>query len=197
VTDSERTQQYQLVKPLRLLADLRPHVADGVEFETLYREEWPHVWLWLLRLGVSEGDLPDLTQEVFVRALRHWASCDRTRPMRPWLFGIAYRVRLGFGRSRRHHLELVEAHGLAHDPGPTGDEIVALGERRRMFLKVMDSMELNRRAVFVLHEIEGRSAPEIAEIVDAPLNTVYSRLRLARRDFEAAVRRQHTPWGRR
>jgi RNA polymerase sigma-70 factor, ECF subfamily len=187
VTDLSRARQYGDVKPLRLIADPHPGAAN-MNFETVYDAEWGHVWLFLLRLGVSEVDLPDLTQDAFVQAFRSWERCDTARPIRPWLFGIAYRVMLGFRRLGRHRLEVV-GEPSAPDPRPSGDEVIALAERRRLFLAVLEAMDIDRRAVFVLHEVEGYSAPEIAGILECPLNTVYSRLRVARREFNASVRR--------
>ena len=52
-----------------------------------------------------------------------------------------------------------------------------------------DAIDVGRRAVLVLHEIEEMTAPEIAESLSLPINTVYSRLRLARQEFAAAAAR--------
>jgi RNA polymerase sigma-70 factor (ECF subfamily) len=176
------------VKRLKLVPRL-PVAPQLLDFEAVYDAEWGYVWVWLQRLGVQEDDLPDLTQEVFVRAYRAWGRCDFSRPLRPWLFGIAYRVMLGFRRLARHRLE-VAGDDRAEDAAASGEEAVALGEHRRLFLAALDSMDVHRRAVFVLHEVDGYTAPEIAEALTEPLNTVYSRLRLARKEFEKTVKRR-------
>jgi RNA polymerase sigma-70 factor (ECF subfamily) len=51
----------------------------------------------------------------------------------------------------------------------------------------LETIEVRRRAVLVLHEIEEMTAPEIARVLQIPLNTVYSRLRVARAELEAAL----------
>lgn len=185
------------VKQLFLLVPDPEVLPKSLDFEAAYDVEWGYVWIWLQRLGVQEADLPDLTQEVFVQAFRTWGRFDGDRPLRPWLFGIAYRVMLGFRRLARHRLEIAGGGDWPEAPGASGEEAVALSENRRLFLAALDSMDLQRRAVFVLHEVEGYTVPEIADALSEPLNTVYSRLRLGRREFEKTVRRWHRTGGRR
>jgi RNA polymerase sigma-70 factor (ECF subfamily) len=72
---------------------------------------------------------------------------------------------------------------------PDGAVVVEQKEAHDVVMKALDELDLDKRAVFVMHELEGLSMPEIARVVDAPINTLYSRLRLAREAFVAAVRR--------
>jgi RNA polymerase sigma-70 factor (ECF subfamily) len=62
-------------------------------------------------------------------------------------------------------------------------------EDGELALAALEAIPLDRRAVFVLHEIDGVSIPEVATAMDIPANTAYSRLRLAREAFQAAVKR--------
>ena len=55
--------------------------------------------------------------------------------------------------------------------------------------RALDELDMDGRAVLVMHDLEEYSMPEIAQVIDAPLNTLYSRLRLARKKFTAAVER--------
>jgi RNA polymerase sigma-70 factor (ECF subfamily) len=156
--------------------------------ELLYRAELPYVWHSLRRLGVPRADLEDLAQEVFLRAFRSFASYDPTRPLRPWLFAIAYRL-VGDHRalSRHRHEQVAEADAADPALGPE-----ASLERRRaqeLTLRALGAIALDRRAVFVMCELNGHTAPEAAEAQGIPLNTAYSRLRLARVEFEREVRR--------
>ena len=68
------------------------------------------------------------------------------------------------------------------------DELVR-AEAMEILYRLLDQLPAERRSVFVMAELEEMSASEIAEAARLPLNTVYSRLRLARRDFEAALKR--------
>jgi RNA polymerase sigma-70 factor (ECF subfamily) len=75
------------------------------------------------------------------------------------------------------------------DPGEAPDALLDRERKRRLVLAVLDEIELDRRAVFVLHELDGFTCEAIAQNLEIPLGTVYSRLRLARQDFTAKMRR--------
>ena len=166
-----------------------------VDFETLYRAEFPYVWHTLRRLGVRDRDLEDLAHDVFVVVHRRLADYDPTRPLKPWLFGIAFRVAAGDRRRARVHAEIPsDAVDVAADV-PGADDQLAARQDRQLVLDALAALDLDRRAVFVMHDIDGHAAPEIAAAVGIPLNTVYSRLRLAREKFAAAVRRLHARRG--
>ena len=170
-------------------AQLPPAPPD---FRAVYEQWFGYVWRTLQRLGVRESDLPDAAQEVFVVVHRRLPDFDPTRPIGPWLGGIAFRVAVAERRRARHRRErLTEGAVLAQRPstGPCPEQAALAAARRRRVLAALDTLDADRRAVFVLHELEGHSCPEIAEALSVPLNTVYSRLRVARQRFkQAAVR---------
>lgn len=124
-----------------------------------------------------------------VHSLRH--DYDATRPIRPWLFGIAYRVA---GRYRQTKGKQVIGDteldaDIAEDPGPPADVTMESKEAQALVLEALEHVELSRRAVFILADIEGEPVPDIAASLQIPVNTAYSRLRLARDEFTRAVRR--------
>ena len=166
-------------------------------FPALYRAHFDYVWRSLRRLGIRDADLPDLTHDVFVVVHRKLASFDASRPAKPWLFGICFRVALDKKRKHASFRESLDAGdgpvGHAHATTPSADALVEAREAHDVVMKALDVLDFDKRAVFVLHELEGLSMPEIAAVVDAPLNTLYSRLRLAREAFVAELRRQSTP----
>jgi RNA polymerase sigma-70 factor (ECF subfamily) len=154
----------------------------------LYEEHFGYVWTALRRLGVDREDLEDLTQEVFLRVFREWDRYDQTRAARPWLFGVAYHVAIDFlRRGERVSVAVKELPELVSDrPGPELE--VAQAQERRVLDRILLSMDIERRTVLVMHDLLGHSVPEIAAALQIPLNTAYSRLRLARADFDARVR---------
>ncbi len=167
------------------------HVRAAASFTALYQEHFGYVWRSLRRLGIPDADLPDLAHDVFVVVHRKLGDYDPARPAKPWLFGICFRVALDKKRKASSFREsLVEGAG---DRVPArdrpADDVVEAREAHEEVMRALDGLDLDKRAVFVLHELEGLSMPEIARVVDAPLNTLYSRLRLAREAFVAAVRR--------
>jgi RNA polymerase sigma-70 factor (ECF subfamily) len=160
-----------------------------LDFRSIFENEFDYVWNTLRRLGVREADLKDQTQEVFLIVHQLLDDYDRTRPMRPWLFGIAYRYAARYRALARNRRE------VWIDPSETpveqalADDQVAAAEDRALVLRAIEQIEFTRRAVFVMAEIDGCTVPEIADALAIPLNTAYSRLRLARRDFTVAVTR--------
>ncbi len=159
-------------------------------FRALFEAEFDYVFHSLFRLGVRRPDLEDLTHEVFVAVHRALADYDPARPLRPWLFGFAFRVASDHRRRAHHRREAPdERAGEAPDARPLADEQLASEEARLLLLAGLDALPIERRAVVVMHDLDGCSAPEIAGAVGIPLNTVYSRLRLGREQLGAAVKR--------
>jgi RNA polymerase sigma-70 factor, ECF subfamily len=159
-------------------------------FRAVFEAEFAYVFRALCRLGVRELDLEDLTHEVFVVVHQGLPGYDPRRPLRPWLFGIAFRVASDYRRRARHLREVPEERRTEPvDEAPLADEQLADEQARRLVLDALDDLELDRRAVLVLHDIDGHAMPEIAQALSIPLNTAYSRLRLAREQFKVAVKR--------
>ncbi len=173
---------------MSLAHSVRPPEAPA--FRAVFEAEFSYVWSTLCRLGVRAADLEDVTHEVFVAVHRALPGYDPTRPIRPWLFGIAFRVASDYRREARHAREVLrgEPADLA-DAAPAADERMAAEEARRVVIEALDAVDMTRRAVLVLHDIDGCPMPEIAHALSIPLNTAYSRLRLGRADLKAAVQR--------
>jgi len=178
--------------PNPLEMDAAASAGSGKEARALYEANVGYVWNSLRRLGIADADREDLCHEVFLVFFRG-TSFDPSRPIRPWLFGIAFRVASDHRRRARFRREVVAPvdHAVAREPA--ADEALAQKEARRLVESGLLALDLDQRAVFILHEIDGLAMPEIARALEAPLNTLYSRLRLGRRKFEAAVQRAATP----
>ncbi|MHB8419923.1 MAG: RNA polymerase sigma factor [Myxococcales bacterium] len=158
------------------------------QFPALYEAALPYVWKSLLRLGVAEADAADLAHEVFITAYRALGDFDTSRPVRPWLFGIAVRVTANYRRLARHAREIPDQDADAADGAPDPEGQAMASQDRELVLAALDRLSADQRAVFVMHEIDEHAMPEIAEALGVPLNTAYSRLRLARAAFASAVR---------
>lgn len=159
-------------------------------FRALYDTHAAFVWRNLRRLGVSERDVEDRVQEVFVVAHRRFGEfVDRGHGPRAWLFQIALRVASDARRHRRRHP--VDPDGGVAQERQSVEAPQAAAVARREALDMLDralsTIDVGRRAVLVLHEIEQMTAPDIARALDLPLNTVYSRLRVARVELDAAL----------
>jgi RNA polymerase sigma-70 factor (ECF subfamily) len=158
----------------------------------VYEAHKGFVWACLQRFGAPSSELEDLFQEVFLVVHRKLSSFEPGAPMRPWLFGIALRVASNHRRRayRRWELssdELVGAAPAEHDSPETN---AASMQARRALNAILGGLPLEKRAVFVMFEIEGKSCDEIATELGVPVGTVYSRLHAARDSFAKALR-QH------
>jgi RNA polymerase sigma-70 factor (ECF subfamily) len=162
-------------------------------FRTMYETQLDFVWRNLRRLGVAEADVEDRAQEVFVVAHRRFDEFeDRGRGPRAWLFQIVLRVASDARRHRRRHPEYPDGgdagERVSVEPGQA--EAMARRDALARLDAALSVLDLDRRAVLVLHEIEEMTAPEIAQVLCVPLNTVYSRLRVAREKLEVALARR-------
>jgi RNA polymerase sigma-70 factor, ECF subfamily len=161
--------------------------AEGDDCLQVYQRELDYLLSSLRRLGVPHRDLEDVVHEVFLVMLRRWQDYDRRRPVRPWLFGIAFRV--ASAQRRKHGREVLGDSLEAEDLSARPDEAVAAGETRRLLLKALGAVPLDRRAVLVMHDVDEVGMREIAAQLGIPLFTAYSRLRKARKELDAALMR--------
>lgn len=159
-------------------------------FSEVYAAHFRYVWRVLSRCGVGPADLEDLVQDVFVVVHRRLATFDSSRPIRPWLGGIAFRVASTYRRRARHRYEeLRETQVEQPASSMSPEQAVAIKEQFRRVRTALATLDLNKRIVFVMHDMEQLSGPDVAAALEIPLNTVYSRLRRARAAFEAALLR--------
>jgi RNA polymerase sigma-70 factor (ECF subfamily) len=167
----------------------RPGEPVPDELAAMYRSEFRFIFHSLRRLGIAPRDLEDLTHDVFFTAYKRMGTYDRARPLKPWLFGIAFRLAKDFRALARQGRELPESPDGPEpaDERPLPDENAAARQDRDLVMRALQRIELSRRAVFVMHDLEGLPAPEIAEALEIPLGTAYSRLRQARQEFAEAV----------
>jgi len=152
-----------------------------------FQKELDYVYRTLRRLGTSASEVEDLAQEVFLALRRSWTEYDPTRPLRPYLFGIAFRIASAYERKRSREV----AFGVVElgDSGPGPDEALQTKQARALVLAALERIPLPRRAVLVMHDLDEVPVGEVASVLAIPLFTAYSRLRKARRELEAAIRR--------
>ncbi|HSO39382.1 MAG TPA: sigma-70 family RNA polymerase sigma factor [Labilithrix sp.] len=155
----------------------------------VFDRELPFVYNALRRLGIRAADLPDATQEVFATVAAVLGDYDPARPLRPWVFGIAYRVGLRYLDVSHRRREVPSEIPEAPDSSPGADAIVERNEERDLARFALSKVEPSRRAVLILAHFEGLSVPEIASALQIPINTAYSRLHRARQEFSEAARK--------
>jgi RNA polymerase sigma-70 factor (ECF subfamily) len=118
---------------------------------------------------------------------RRWQDYDRVRPLRPWLFGIAFRV--ASAHRRKHTREVMTGSVDVEGSELRPDDAAAAGETRYLLLQALARVPLERRAVLVMHDVDEVAMREIAGQLGIPLFTAYSRLRKARKELDTALTR--------
>ena len=122
---------------------------------------------------------------------RKVSRLDPRGPIRPWLFGICMRVAANYRRRRRWKVEIPSS-GRDHNRAaglPLADDLLIKGEDRELAERALATLEVGKRAIFVMFEIEELPCAEIAELMNVPVGTVYSRLHAARRQLKEALAR--------
>lgn len=155
----------------------------------LFEAEFAYVWTCLRRLGVLAKDAEDLTHDVFLQVHAKLHLYDRTRPVRPWLFGFAYRVAADYRRRARNHREADDGAEEVAGDGPIADAVLETREEESLVQTALSTLAMDRRALLIAYEVDGAAMKDIAQVLEIPLHTAYSRLRVAREEFGAAVRR--------
>jgi RNA polymerase sigma-70 factor, ECF subfamily len=174
----------------------RVGIAEGPEpldsqqrLGTLVREHFAFVWRVLRRLGLSESDADDAAQQVFLSASRRLADIG-VGSERGFLFSTAVNVAAHAHRSQRRWQQLPESEiDDRRDSVPGAEELIDRRRARELLDEILEAMPMNLRLVFVLFEVEELTMAEIARMVEVPPGTVASRLRRAREDFAARVKR--------
>jgi RNA polymerase sigma-70 factor (ECF subfamily) len=171
-------------------ASPEPRPAPVAGFEEIYESYFEFVWRSLRRMGVPERSVDDAAHDVFLVVHRRLAEFAGRSLVRTWLFGIAWRVASLYRAREKRHGPPEGVVDEAQDPEHRRPDAEAMRHQAAEIVQtLLDQLAPDRRAILVAVEIEELSVPEAAEALGVPLNTAYSRLRLARRDFEQALRR--------
>lgn len=163
-----------------------PALSPQPSFDDVFATHVDYVWRVLRCLGVPARDLEDVAQDVFVVVHRKLPSWEARADMRSWLYAIAHRVAKDHRRLawNRRSVPLGDDH---EEEGAAGPEDAALARRAlEEVADVLAQLDEEQRMVFVLYELEGLTMESIAEAMQCPVKTAYSRLRLARERLHAA-----------
>lgn len=180
----------------RLVANTHP--ADSVvlpTFDELYTRYFDLVWRLVRRFGVQPALVEDAAQDTFIVVHRRLGSLRPEASPKAFVVAIALRVAHDYRRSaRRKGATSVEEADLATLDGSPYD-LVLRAQAGQLVATFLDSLGADHRAVFVLAELEGMTAPEISDLLSVNLSTVYTRLRAARQRFVAFLSAQEDGHG--
>ena len=165
----------------------RCRAGDQLAFRALFLRHRADVARVVARMTRSDSaELEDLVQEVFIQVHRSIGNFHGRSRLSTWIYRVAVNVVLMHRRAKRSRPTLVEesaASGPTAAALPLPDEQAAARARVRAFERLLERLSEKKRTVFILHELQGLTPKEIAEIVAAPVLTVRTRLFYARREI--------------
>lgn len=182
--DARGKAHLTLVEPGAISAAVPP------DFDTLYEQQVDFVWRTLRLLGVPKPQIEDAAQEVFGVIARQLSTFAARSSLRTWVFAIAQKVAANQRRTFRRKQAPLEPLGelmVTAEPGP--DVHAEAREAARRIEDFCAGLDESWRAVFVLVLLEDLPAPEVAQALSLPLNTVYSRVRTLRQDLKRWLER--------
>jgi RNA polymerase sigma-70 factor (ECF subfamily) len=160
-------------------------------FEAFYAEHYAFVWRNARRMLADAGDdqVEDLIQDTWIAAYRRFDSFAGECRATTWLFGILRNVARNRARGERRRNRRVTALAVhEHARTPTRDHGNATQLLARSMLEsFLRTLDDDKRAVFVMAEIQGETVVAIAAGLGIPVDTAYSRLRAARKLFQEAA----------
>ena len=163
--------------------------AVEFRFEDIYNDHFAFVWRSVKRLGVRES-MDDVVQQVFIIVYRKLGDFEGRSSIKTWLYSITRRVVKDHFRTlkrkpRGEPLYDVPADNSQLDPSELASRISA----HKTLTTILDSLDEEKREVFILAELEEMTVPEIAQTLEINTNTAYSRLRAGRQAFNKEVER--------
>lgn len=168
--------------------------GDPTAFSDLFRRHQKDVARLVVRMLGSSNDAQDVLQEVFLQVFRSLPEFRGKSRLSTWIYRVAVNVVLMHRRAGRSRPVLAGA-DLAPppaDPEPLPDEQVELSLRVSALERLMGRLSEKKRTVFILHELQGLSPVEIAEVVGAPVLTIRTRLFYARRELLTLIERDES-----
>ena len=163
------------------------------KFRAVYDQYFDFVWTCTRRFGVPLEAIDDVVQEVFIVVHSRLETLERPASLRSWLYSVVRRTVSTYHRSRQTRTAR-ESSDLPFDESadilqPSPLDLAVLKDKMELLWRVLGQLDSAKREVLILAELEEMTAPEIAEAVGIPLNTAYSRLRLARAEFNEVFSR--------
>jgi RNA polymerase sigma-70 factor (ECF subfamily) len=163
----------------------RSQRGDRAAFAELFRRHRGDVSRLVFRMLGPTADAEDVVQEVFLQVHKSLGEFRGQAKFTTWLHRVTVNVVLMVRRAARSRPVFSGEPMGDHEPdrGLLPDEDASRRARLAAFRRLLDRLPEKKQTVFILHEIEGRSPADIAEMVDAPVLTVRTRLFYARREL--------------
>jgi RNA polymerase sigma-70 factor, ECF subfamily len=177
-------------------ADRESDVSDVPvpTLQTIYKEYFDFVWSSARHLGATGDAIDDVVQDVFIVIHHKLATLQRPEALRSWIYGIVRRTVSDYRRSKRTRdvagARLGAEFKSSRPSQPSPLDLAERSAELELLESVLAELDETKREVFVMVEVLEMTVPEVVQALEIPLNTAYSRLRLARQSFEEALARR-------
>jgi RNA polymerase sigma-70 factor (ECF subfamily) len=162
-------------------------------FRFVYDNYFDFVWASARRLGVTPDAIDDVVQDIFMVVHSRLQTLEHPASLRSWLYGVVRRTVSTYHRGRRTRTAREFSEPTVEDnssPGqPSPLDLAELDDDLKLLWRLLGEVDAPKREVLILAELEEMTMPEIAEALGIPMNTAYSRLRVARLEFNDAFLR--------
>ena len=161
--------------------------------QAIYKEYFDFVWSSARHLGAASDAIDDVVQDVFIVIHAKLSTLQHPEALRSWIYGIVRRTVSDHRRSRRTRdaagARLGAELKLTQPSQPSPLDMAERNAELDLLESVLAELDEPKREVFVMVEVLEMTVPEVVQSLEIPLNTAYSRLRLARQSFEEALAR--------
>ena len=175
------------------------HSHSVPSFQVVYQQYFDFVWSSARHLGAAGDTVDDVVQDVFVVIHGRLSTLQNPEALRSWVYGIVRRTVSNYRRSRRSRdaagARLGAELKLTGSAQPSPLDMAERSAELELLESVLAELDEAKREIFVMVEVLEMTVPEVAQALEIPLNTAYSRLRLARKSFEEALAGQESTDG--
>jgi RNA polymerase sigma-70 factor, ECF subfamily len=165
--------------------------VDATTLGDIYEAHFDFVWRNLRRIGVPDAAAEDAAQDVFLVAHRRLSDFQHRSSMTTWLFGILLRVASDYRRTNARHVARLASVRVDTSTTTLQDttphDLLSRSRAVRLLQSLLDTLDDDKRAIFVMVELEEIPVGEAAKTLRLNNNTAHARLRAARSQFQEAL----------
>lgn len=170
----------------------RPGIShEAVDIGEAYQKHAPFIARVIEKLTGSGPHVDDILQDTFIIAYKKREQFEGRSALRTWLYGITKNLCMHHKRGLARFLNFKEKlQSIPSADSPSPHKTLEVSRELELAESVITSMSFKQREVFVLYELEEMEGPEIAELLNIPIGTVWTRLHKARQVFQARLEKQ-------
>ena len=163
-------------------------------FQSIYKQYFDFVWSSARHLGAARDVIDDVVQDAFIVIHAKLHTLERPEALRSWIYGIVRRTVSDYRRSMRTREAARARLGVEFKSSqPSPFDMAERNAEVELLDRVLSDLDESKREVFVMVEVLEMTVPQVAQALEIPLNTAYSRLRMARQSFEEVLARYEAP----